>query len=92
MSKRAKRWRRCHGRVADAVFRGKRGPCTARGIESLVTELGHRANVASVHPHRLRQETGRRLVVSIDWVSQSMPHDRRRERVRVSPGIVIDNG
>jgi hypothetical protein len=24
--------------------------------------------------------------------SQSMPHDRRRERARVSPGIVTDNG
>jgi len=52
--------------VGGAVFRGKRGPYTARGIEYLVAELGRRANVSNVHPHRFRHDAARRLVESID--------------------------
>jgi integrase len=46
--------------VGGAVFRGKRGPYTARGIEYLVAELGRRAQVPNVHPHRFRHDTARR--------------------------------
>jgi integrase/recombinase XerC len=52
--------------ASGAIFRGKRGPYTARGIEYLLAELGRRANVPRVHPHRFRHDTGRRLVESVD--------------------------
>jgi site-specific recombinase XerD len=54
------------GQPSGAIFRGKRGPYTARGIEYVVAELGRRAQVASVHPHRFRLDAGRRLVESLD--------------------------
>jgi site-specific recombinase XerD len=52
--------------ATGAVFHGKRGPYTARGIHYLVAELGRRANVEHVHPHRFRHDTGRRLVEAVD--------------------------
>ena len=52
--------------ASGAIFHGKRGPYTARGIEYLLAELGRRANVPRVHPHRFRHDTGRRLVESVD--------------------------
>jgi integrase len=48
------------------VFRGKCGPYTERGIEYLVAEIGRRANVPHVHPHRFRHDAGRRLVEAVD--------------------------
>jgi integrase/recombinase XerD len=60
------------------IFRGKRGPYTARGIEYLLAELGRRANVANVHPHRFRHDAGRRLVESVDLptVAAWLGHER----------------
>jgi site-specific recombinase XerC len=52
--------------AVSAVFCGKRGPYTPRGIEYLVAELGRRANVTNVHPHRFRHDAARRLVESAD--------------------------
>ena len=64
--------------VGGAVFRGKRGPYTARGIEYLVTELGRRAQVPNVHPHRFRHDAARRLVESVDLptVAAWLGHER----------------
>jgi site-specific recombinase XerD len=64
--------------IGDAVFRGKRGPYTARGIEYLVAELGRRANVTNVHPHRFRHDTARRLVETVDLptVAAWLGHER----------------
>ena len=61
-----------------AIFCGKRGPYTARGIEYVLTELGRRANVPNVHPHRFRHDTGRRLVESVDLptVAAWLGHER----------------
>ena len=58
--------------------RGKRGPYTARGIHYLVAELGRRANVVHVHPHRFRHDTGRRLVEAVDLptVAAWLGHER----------------
>jgi integrase len=55
-----------HEASAGPVFCGKRGPYTARGIHYLLAELGRRANVQGVHPHRFRHDVGRRLVESVD--------------------------
>lgn len=62
----------------SALFRGKRGPYTARGIEYLVAELGRRAQVPNVHPHRFRHDTARRLVESVDLptVAAWLGHER----------------
>jgi len=64
--------------AVGAVFRGKRGPYTARGIEYLVAELGRRANVSNVHPHRFRHDAGRRLVEAVDLptVAAWLGHER----------------
>jgi integrase/recombinase XerD len=64
--------------AVGAVFRGKRGPYTARGIEYLVAELGRRAQVPNVHPHRFRHDTPRRLVVAVDLptVAAWLGHER----------------
>ena len=48
------------------IFRGKRGPYTDRGIRNLLAELGRRASVDQVHPHRFRHDTARRLVEQVD--------------------------
>jgi integrase len=48
------------------VFWGKRGPYTDRGVRSLLSVLGRRADVAGVHPHRFRHDTARRLVEAMD--------------------------
>jgi integrase/recombinase XerC len=48
------------------IFRGKRGPYTDRGIRNLLAELGRRAGVDQVHPHRFRHDTARRLVEQVD--------------------------
>jgi len=60
------------------VFRGKRGPYTQRGIHYLLAELGRRANVEHVHPHRFRHDTARRLVESVDLptVAAMLGHER----------------
>jgi integrase/recombinase XerD len=64
--------------TVGAVFRGKRGPYTARGIEYLVAELGRRAQVPNVHPHRFRHDTARRLVEAVDLptVAAWLGHER----------------
>jgi site-specific recombinase XerD len=64
--------------VGSAVFRGKRGPYTARGIEYLVAELGRRAQVPNAHPHRFRHDTARRLVEAVDLptVAAWLGHER----------------
>jgi integrase/recombinase XerC len=64
--------------VGGALFRGKRGPYTARGIEYLVAELGRRANVPNVHPHRFRHDAARRLLGSVDLptVAAWLGHER----------------
>jgi integrase len=64
--------------TVGAVFRGKRGPYTARGIEYLVAELGRRAKVPNVHPHRFRHDAGRRLVEAVDLptVATWLGHER----------------
>jgi integrase/recombinase XerC len=60
------------------VFFGKRGPYTDRGIRSLLTVLGRRADVAHVHPHRFRHDAARRLVTSVDLptVAALLGHSR----------------
>jgi integrase len=49
------------------IFRGKRGPYTDRGIRNLLAELGRRADVDQVHPHRFVHDTARRLVEQVDF-------------------------
>jgi integrase/recombinase XerC len=70
--------------AVGAVFRGKRGPYTARGIEYLVAELGRRAKVPYVHPHRFRHDAGRRLVEAVDLptVATWLGH-KRLDTVRI---------
>jgi site-specific recombinase XerD len=60
------------------IFRGKRGPYTDRGVRSLLATLGRRADVASVHPHRFRHDTARRLVEAVDLptVAALLGHSR----------------
>ncbi len=64
--------------ASGAIFRGKRGPYTARGIEYVLAELGRCANVPQVHPHRFRHDTGRRLVECVDLptVAAWLGHER----------------
>jgi len=64
--------------AAGALFRGKRGPYTARGIEYLLAEIGRRAKVTNVHPHRFRHDAGRRLVEAVDLptVAAWLGHER----------------
>jgi hypothetical protein len=45
--------------AGGAVFRGKRGQYTARGVEYSVAELGRRAQVPNVHRHCFRHATTR---------------------------------
>jgi integrase len=61
-----------------AVFRGKRGPYTDRGVRNVLAVLGQRANVAHVHPHRFRHDTARRLVEAVDLptVAALLGHSR----------------
>ncbi len=52
-----------------AIFRGKRGPYTDRGVRSLLAQLGRHAGVVGVvgvHPHRFRHDAARRLVEAVD--------------------------
>jgi integrase/recombinase XerC len=60
------------------IFRGKRGPYTDRGVRSLLATVGRRADVASVHPHRFRHDTARRLVEAVDLptVAALLGHSR----------------
>src|SRR5438445_797109 len=60
------------------IFRGKRGPYTDRGIRNLLAVLGHRADVARVHPHRFRHDAARRLVEEVDLptVAALLGHSR----------------
>jgi site-specific recombinase XerD len=60
------------------LFRGKRGPYTARGVEYLLARLGRRAEVKDVHPHRFRHDTARRLVEATDLptVAAWLGHER----------------
>lgn len=66
------------GMAEGAVFRGKRGPYTDRGIRNLLAELGRRAGVDQVHPHRFRHDTARRLVEQVDLptVAALLGHSR----------------
>jgi integrase/recombinase XerC len=60
------------------IFRGKRGPYTDRGIRNLLAELGRRAGVDQVHPHRFRHDAARRLVEQVDLptVAALLGHSR----------------
>jgi integrase/recombinase XerC len=60
------------------IFRGKRGPYTDRGVRALLATVGRRADVASVHPHRFRHDTARRLVEAVDLptVAALLGHSR----------------
>ena len=60
------------------VFWGKRGPYTDRGIRNLLAELGRRAGVDQVHPHRFCHDTARRLVEQVDLptVAALLGHSR----------------
>ena len=71
--------------AGGAIFCGKRGPYTARGTEYLVAELGRRAQVPNVHPHRFRHDAARRLVESADLptVATWLGHERL-DTVRIS--------
>jgi integrase len=64
--------------AAGAIFRGKRGPYTDRGIRALLAGLGRRAGVEHVHPHRFRHDTARRLVEAVDLptVAALLGHSR----------------
>jgi site-specific recombinase XerD len=64
--------------ATGAIFRGKRGPYTDRGVRSLLAELGRRAGVAGVHPHRFRHDAARRLVEAVDLptVAALLGHSR----------------
>jgi integrase len=64
--------------VGAAVFRGKRGAYTARGIEYLAAEFGQPAQVPNVHPHRFHHDAARRLVESVDLptVAAWLGHER----------------
>lgn len=65
--------------ATGAVFRGRRGPYTARGIEHLLAELGRRADVLDVHPHRFRHDCARRLIdagVPLVDVAAWLGHER----------------
>jgi integrase len=63
---------------AGAIFRGKRGPYTDRGVRALLATLGRRAGVAGVHPHRFRHDAARRLVEAVDLptVAALLGHSR----------------
>ena len=76
--------------VASAVFRGKRGPYTARGIEYLVAEFGRRAQVSDVHPHRFRHDTARRLVETVDLRTVAAGHGADLQSAR--RGSVVARG
>lgn len=65
--------------ATGAVFRGKRGPYTPRGVRDLLAILGRRAGVADVHPHRFRHDAARRLVaagVDLPTVAALLGHSR----------------
>ena len=64
--------------ATGALFRGKRGPYTDRGVRSLLAALGRRADVAGVHPHRFRHDAARRLVEAVDLptVAALLGHSR----------------
>jgi site-specific recombinase XerD len=66
------------GVAEGSIFRGKRGPYTDRGIRNLLAELGRRAGVDQVHPHRFRHDTARRLVEQVDLptVAALLGHSR----------------
>jgi integrase/recombinase XerC len=64
--------------ATGAIFRGKRGPYTDRGVRALLAALGRRAGVAGVHPHRFRHDAARRLVEAVDLptVAALLGHSR----------------
>jgi integrase len=64
--------------ASGPLLRGKRGPYTDRGIRYLLRDVGIRARVEHVHPHRFRHDTARRLVESTDLptVAAWLGHER----------------
>lgn len=89
--------------AAGAVFRGKRGPDTTRSMQYLFAELGRRANVDRVHPHRFRHDTGRRLVAAVDlptvaaWLGHErldtvpyLPHSQTKRRSSAPQQALIE--
>jgi integrase/recombinase XerC len=66
------------GAATGPIFRGKRGPHTDRGVRALLANLGRRAGVAGVHPHRFRHDAARRLVEAVDLptVAALLGHSR----------------
>jgi hypothetical protein len=70
------------------IFRGKRGPYTDRGIRNLLAELGRRAGVNQVHPHRFRHDIARRLIEQVGlptWRPYSVTAGWIRSGSTVSP-------
>jgi site-specific recombinase XerD len=64
--------------LSGPLLRGKRGPYTDRGIRYLLRDVGIRARVEHVHPHRFRHDTARRLVETTDLptVAAWLGHER----------------
>jgi integrase len=61
------------------VYRSRRGPYSPRGVRDLLTELGRRANVQSVHHHRFRHEAARQMIrngVDLPTVAKILGHKR----------------
>ena len=60
------------------LLKGKRGPYTDRGVRYLLRDVGIRAKVDHVHPHRFRHDTARRLVETTDLptVAAWLGHER----------------
>ncbi len=64
--------------LSGALLRGKRGSYTDRGVRYLLRDVGIRAKVEQVHPHRFRHDTARRLVEATDLptVAAWLGHER----------------
>jgi site-specific recombinase XerD len=67
-------------RASGPLFKGKRGPYGDRGVRYLLHDVGIRAKVERVHPHRFRHDTARRLV------ENDRPADRGRLARARAPG------
>jgi integrase len=67
-----------HDHPSGPVFNGERGPYTDRGIRYLLSNIGGRARVEHVHPHRFRHDTAHRLVETTDLptVAAWLGHER----------------
>lgn len=61
------------------VFQSRRGPYSERGIRDLLSELGRRANVEPVYPHRCRHDAARQMLrAGIDMTTAAKILGHRR--------------